>query len=1542
MRRPTLAVDTTNARADHELEYELSVSPRTSIDSHVSSIITDLKKPVDEPTAPTPAPPNTPSPPSLTPSIRLLFSLLSRRHFFLILLPAILASLVSGGIAPFMTFVIGQAFDAFAKFPLTPNPPQEAKDELLKGVGIAALELVGLGVGSLALGSVTSCLWIWAGEVNVGELRRRVYKGVMGKEMGWFDSRMGSAEGGELKVASDEAEGPVGAGGLMAKFTRDTDDVRHASSLASGLLIQHLTTTLTCLILAFLRSWALTLVILSAVPLLVLIQAISQSFATPLLLQERTSISVSATIIDRCLNAITTIKAFNAQPTETARADRSFETMKLKAKRLSGVWGFTSGLAHFVMMGMFVQGFWFGSKLVREGKVSPGDVMAVFWACLIATSNLQMCIPHSITMAKGKEAMASLMSLAGDEPSSHPSHPPPAQGAGVPPSPKSPSSISTGKFTSTPTTAMLSPATKLTPPKNPKTTPFRHLRKITPARCYGELALHNITFAYPTRPSVPVLEDVSLYLPAREMTFIVGSSGSGKSTVAQLLLRMYDVSSSSSGDKGNANANGNGNGQSNGYLTLDEQDVTYLDVPWVRSKIMGITQSTCVILEGRTFFENIACATERPVSKEEVEEACRAALIHEFVRDLPGGYETVLGGGGITAQDFVYVLKKGRVVEQGYRSDLEVVAPPSPSPYITHSDSYIATEDKAQGKGEFRKMMESQLLTGGFLPTKDLSPSPTPPPPTDEVLALEAEAEEDLLDTKAHIKKKNRDTLGKHQSILRPLTLGNWMFDVVAELVSPPVPAALRNTHTQFNANGELSVTRFVPPGEFGAGAGMEEKGQRQRRPSSVHIESPTASTYQRRPWSLQFTPVTPTSASFGLPPTSHHPHSNPAAADQEEEEEEDEFEQEKEAVKKSGGVARDGRSHVRGMRERRGVVDVVVEKRGRRVHPSPSGQDQQDKGEDGEEQEHQAEEQRPPFWSTNLTVFPNVPNKPLLLLGLLICIASGAMTPIFSFLLSRLLFEVSIGAQNVSTINTFGAIVLCIAAADGFLLGSKFFIMEYSGVAWVTRLRSKAFGNLVGQDTRFFDKRPEHGVPKLVQVIVKDAEDARNLIATVWGQCLVVTTMLSVGLVWAMARGWQLTLVGLGVAPVFAGVMSVQTALVAKCELRNKRAREDVAKGYYEAIINVRGIRAMAFERLFWTDFDKATNRALTTGVRGAFVEGCTYGVASGLIYLAEALLFYVGAVLIARGTYTYLQMVEVLNLVVFSVTIGSQLMAFTEKIAKSVQATSDLNKLVNLSTDSTDESRGFLKPPISGDLTFHDVYFSYPERSEAPVLRGVDVQIKQGECVAIVGSSGSGKSTMAALLQRLYEPTSGSVFVGHTQLRDIDVRYLRDNISVVSQHPNLFDASIAENIRYGNASLSLEDVQEAARAASVHEFIMSLPQGYDTVIGENASLISGGQAQRLQIARALARPSRILILDECTSALDPENQAAVMETIGRVKEGRTTVMVTHKMQVMLMCDRIVVVGEGEVKEEGTYEELMRRNGVFATLASGGEWNGD
>ena len=199
-----------------------------------------------------------------------------------------------------------------------------------------------------------------------------------------------------------------------------------------------------------------------------------------------------------------------------------------------------------------------------------------------------------------------------------------------------------------------------------------------------------------------------------------------------------------------------------------------------------------------------------------------------------------------------------------------------------------------------------------------------------------------------------------------------------------------------------------------------------------------------------------------------------------------------------------------------------------------------------------------------------------------------------------------------------------------------------------------------------------------------------------------------------------------------------------------------------------------------------------------------------------------------------------------------------------------------------------------------------------------------------------------MAHLLQRLYEPTSGTITFGLWSLDCMDVRHLRDHVSVVSQNPLLLGSTVSENIAYGTDGLVHADIERAAMLANVHEFIESLPQGYATPIGENAGLISGGQAQRMQIARALVRSATVLILDECTSALDGTNEAGVVKTVLGDRAGQTTILITHKLPVMRMCDRILVMDRGRIAEQGTFDELIGKKGVFAQLASGGEWAGE
>lgn len=221
---------------------------------------------------------------------------------------------------------------------------------------------------------------------------------------------------------------------------------------------------------------------------------------------------------------------------------------------------------------------------------------------------------------------------------------------------------------------------------------------------------------------------------------------------------------------------------------------------------------------------------------------------------------------------------------------------------------------------------------------------------------------------------------------------------------------------------------------------------------------------------------------------------------------------------------------------------------------------------------------------------------------------------------------------------------------------------------------------------------------------------------------------------------------------------------------------------------------------------------------------------------------------------------------------------------MTKAKVAASDFDRLFTLRRE-TAETSGDLRFPITGNVTFSNINFAYPTRPDVPIFSDLSFNLHSGECVAIVGPSGSGKSTIAALLQRLYEPSSGQILFDKHALDSSDVKWLRNHIAVVSQSANLFDASVAENIAYGSETVPLVEIHRAARAANIHDFIISLPQGYDTNLGENASLISGGQAQRLQIARALVRRSNILILDEATSALDVDNARAILDTIVKIK---------------------------------------------------------
>jgi len=238
-----------------------------------------------------------------------------------------------------------------------------------------------------------------------------------------------------------------------------------------------------------------------------------------------------------------------------------------------------------------------------------------------------------------------------------------------------------------------------------------------------------------------------------------------------------------------------------------------------------------------------------------------------------------------------------------------------------------------------------------------------------------------------------------------------------------------------------------------------------------------------------------------------------------------------------------------------------------------------------------------------------------------------------------------------------------------------------------------------------------------------------------------------------------------------------------------------------------------------------------------------------------------------------------------------------------------------------------------VRGQVEFRDAYFAYPDERNLPVLKGINITARAGEIIALVGPSGAGKSTLIALIPRFFEVTEGAILVDGHDIRRVRLKDLREAIGVVPQETTLFGGTIHENIAYGKLDATDGEVQVAARAAHAHEFVMEFPDGYQTIVGERGVKLSGGQRQRIAIARALLKDPAILILDEATSSLDSESERLVQDALETLMQGRTTFVIAHRLSTVRRADRIIVIDQGRIIQEGTHEELLARGGLYKQL---------
>jgi ATP-binding cassette subfamily B protein len=563
-------------------------------------------------------------------------------------------------------------------------------------------------------------------------------------------------------------------------------------------------------------------------------------------------------------------------------------------------------------------------------------------------------------------------------------------------------------------------------------------------------------------------------------------------------------------------------------------------------------------------------------------------------------------------------------------------------------------------------------------------------------------------------------------------------------------------------------------------------------------------------------------------------------------------------------------------------------------------------------------------------------PERTLLAIASLALLADGALTLVAPQGLRILLDEVTRGHDRRVLDRTVVALLALFAVSAVFTF-SRAYLFTLAGERFVARLRRQLFSHIVGQEIGFFDTQR---TGELINRISADTQVVQNSVTVNVSMALrnLLQTLGSIAiLMWTSPR---LTLFMLAIVPVVALGAMFFARTVRRLSKKTQDALAAANAVAEETMSNIRTVRSFARETLERSRYDERISESFDLGRRLARTYGLFQGAIGFAGSLAIAVVLWYGGTLVLAGAMS----VGVLT----SFMLYTLYLAFA--LASLTQLYGDFNRAIGASgrvfelldrQAEIESDAGQMLGEVRGEMRFADVGFAYPARPDSRVLSGVDLVLEPGRVLALVGRSGSGKSTIAALMARFYDPSSGDItFDGHA-LRTLSPTWLRAQIGTVAQEPVLFAASIADNIRYGRLTASTSEIEAAARAANAHEFISEFSEGYDTLVGERGVRLSGGQKQRVAIARALLKDPRVLILDEATSALDGESEHLVHEALERLMQGRTVLVIAHRLSTVRGADEVVVLQNGRIVERGRHDELAQKNGPYRRLVEhqfGGE----